>query len=446
MSREDADLSVHVRADIQDVNVPLTISGRTRRQAYCTFSKSAASVFLRHAGQLYHVLVYLNVSEDRQEYSKQCQKYIFMKKILFLIHDLGPGGAEKVLVNLVNHMDPQRFDITVAAMFGGGVNEKYLAGHVKYRVLFPFLFRGNTHIMKLLSPSALHRLFIKGHYDVEISYLEGPSARVISGCPDQDVKLVSWIHIEQHSQENAAGSFRSNKEALRCYSRFDRIIAVSETVKKDFEAVMPVKVPVSVLYNVVESAKIRRLAEQETDVAFSGQTINLAAVGKLLAAKGFDRLLRIIKRLVGEGFGIHLYLMGTGPEERKLRSFVKVSGMEDAVTFLGYQENPYCYVARCDLFVCASFSEGFSTAATEALIVGTPVCTVKVSGMEEMLGRNSEWGLIVENDEEALYRGIRKLLEDPALLAHYRQKAKERGNVFSTEETVRAVEEMIQTL
>ena len=78
--------------------------------------------------------------------------------------------------------------------------------------------------------------------------------------------------------------------------------------------------------------------------------------------------------------------------------------------------------------------------------MGTPVCTVKVSGMEEMLGRNSEWGLIVENDEEALYRGIRKLLEDPALLAHYRQKAKERGNVFSTEETVRAVEEMIQTL
>ena len=61
-------------------------------------------------------------------------------------------------------------------------------------------------------------------------------------------------------------------------------------------------------------------------------------------------------------------------------------GIADVVTLLGYQTNPYKYVAKCDLFVCASFAEGFSTAATEALIVGTPVCTVEVSGMKEMLG------------------------------------------------------------
>ena len=49
-----------------------------------------------------------------------------MEKILFLIHDLGHGGAEKVLVNLVNNMDPTQFDITVLALFGGGVNEQFL--------------------------------------------------------------------------------------------------------------------------------------------------------------------------------------------------------------------------------------------------------------------------------------------------------------------------------
>ena len=48
-----------------------------------------------------------------------------MKKVLFLIHDLGQGGAEKVLVNLVNHMDMSRFDITVIALFGGGINEQH---------------------------------------------------------------------------------------------------------------------------------------------------------------------------------------------------------------------------------------------------------------------------------------------------------------------------------
>ena len=49
------------------------------------------------------------------------------KKILFLIHDLGHGGAEKVLVNLVNNMDPEQFEIHVTALFGGGVNEQFLA-------------------------------------------------------------------------------------------------------------------------------------------------------------------------------------------------------------------------------------------------------------------------------------------------------------------------------
>ena len=104
------------------------------------------------------------------------------------------------------------------------------------------------------------------------------------------------------------------------------------------------------------------------------------------------------------------------------------------------------YVSKCDLFVCASHSEGFSTAATEALIVGTPVCTVEVSGMKEMLGENNEWGIVTDNDEEALYQGIKQLLDDPALLAHYKEKAAQRGKMFSTENTVKAVEDMLLSL
>lgn len=78
--------------------------------------------------------------------------------------------------------------------------------------------------------------------------------------------------------------------------------------------------------------------------------------------------------------------------------------------------------------------------------MGTPVCTVEVSGMKEMLGENNEWGIVTENDENALYQGIKRLLDDPALLARYKEKAAERGRTFSTENTVRAVEEMLMTL
>ena len=117
--------------------------------------------------------------------------------------------------------------------------------------------------------------------------------------------------------------------------------------------------------------------------------------------------------------------------------------MTASVTLLGYDTNPYKYVARCDLFLCASHAEGFSTAATEALIIGTPVCTVEVSGMKEMLGEHNEWGVVTKNSEEALYQGIKDLLDDPALLAHYKAKATERGKQFNTESTVRAAEMML---
>ena len=78
--------------------------------------------------------------------------------------------------------------------------------------------------------------------------------------------------------------------------------------------------------------------------------------------------------------------------------------------------------------------------------MGTPVCTVEVSGMKEMLGEHNEYGLVTENDENALYQGIKKLLDDPQLLKHYKNQAALRGKDFSTEETVRAVEEMLLNL
>ena len=79
-------------------------------------------------------------------------------------------------------------------------------------------------------------------------------------------------------------------------------------------------------------------------------------------------------------------------------------------------------------------------------MVGTPVCTVEVSGMTEMLGENNEWGIVTDNTEEALYLGIKGLLEEPDRLACYKEKAAQRGRDFSTEKTVKAVDEMLLSL
>lgn len=369
-----------------------------------------------------------------------------MTKILFLIHDLGHGGAEKVLVNLVNHLDRSKFNVSVIALFGGGVNEQFLSPNIKYRAVFPKNIPGNSKFMKLFTPKQLHRFCVKEHYDIEVSYLEGPSARIISGCGDTETKLVSWIHVELHTYDKVSSAFRSYKEAQMCYGRFDRTVCVSEYVRKDFTNLIRLEKPCTVLYNTVESDKITELSGEAVEEIFEPNVCHLTAVGKICTHKGIDRLLRIMKRLLTENYSIKLHLLGVGPYEDEARRYLTDNGMKGNVVLHGYKTNPYKYVAKCDLFVCASHAEGFSTAATEALIVGTPVVTTLVSGMKEMLGENNEYGIITENNEEALYEGIKRLLDEPALLAHYKEKAIERGKMFSTEATVKAVEEMLLEL
>lgn len=370
-----------------------------------------------------------------------------MKKVLFLIHDLGQGGAEKVLVNLVNNMDYSKFDITVMTLFDCGENRQFLNSRVKYKTWCHRMIPANSHLMKFFSPERLHKLIIKEHYDIEVAYLEGPCARVISGCTDSTTKLVSWIHIEQHTAKRAAASFRNIQEARDCYSDFHKIVCVSQTVKTDFLNALRVNAAYEVLYNTNDSDKILSASQEPIEnMDFTDDEIKLVGVGKLLESKGFDRILRITKRLRDEHYPIHTYILGEGPEREGLQRYIKDHELENQVTMLGYQLNPYKYVAKCDLFICASHAEGFSTAATEALIVGTPVCTVEVSGMKEMLGENNEYGLITANNTDALYQGIKSLLDDPDLLEHYRRQAVIRGKDFSTENTVRAVENMLLSL
>ena len=366
-----------------------------------------------------------------------------MKKILFLIHDLGQGGAEKVLVNLVNNMDRSKFDISVTVLFGGGVNEQFLAPDIHFHAAFPKEVPGNSKLMKLLTPVQLHKLCVKEHYDIEVSYLEGPSARVISGCQDPYTKLVSWIHVEQHTMDKLAGSFRSENEARECYNRFDQTVCVSQYVHDDFCRLLDFQKPCRVLYNTVESDKILTGAGEAAPELVDDGKIRLIAVGTLKHPKGYMRLLKIVKRLRDEQYPMHLYILGIGPLQAEMEEYIRRNELQDTVTLLGYQTNPYKYVSKCDLFVCASFAEGFSTAATEALIVGTPVCTVEVSGMKEMLGSNNQWGVVTENSEESLYQGIQSLLDSPSRLAYYKEKAAERGKTFSTENTTRAVEKML---
>ncbi len=367
-----------------------------------------------------------------------------MKKVLFLIHDLCQGGAEKVLVNLVNNMDRTKFDITLMTLFDVGVNKQFLKPDIKYKSCFKHPIPGNSHLMKFLTPKQLYKRFIKEEYDIVVSYLEGPSARVVAGAPD-NVKVVSYIHITIPTMKDIARPFRSISEAKQCYNRANMMVYVSQTVMDVFQSSCPTKNNI-VLYNTNETTDIIKKSAEPLDKPLPDEKFNWCSVGKLADSKGFDRMLKIQKRLLDEGYKVHFHAFGIGELEDSLKSWCIDNNIDDNVTFWGYQTNPYKFVANCDLYVCASHAEGFSTSATESLIVGTPVCTVEVSGMKEMLGFENEWGIVTENDDDALYLAIKRLIDDKQLLSHYKKMAQERGKFFSTENTVRAVEEMLLSL
>lgn len=369
-----------------------------------------------------------------------------MIKVLFLIPNLAGGGAERVLVNLVNNMDSNQFDITVQTLFDVGNNKQYLNSNIKYKYIFKNSFRGNIHFLKSFTPKYLARKFIKEEYDIAISYLEGPTTRIVSGIQNSATKKVNWVHVEL-TKRQLTKSYRNFKEFVNCYKEYDSTVFVSTTAKDAFERATGVNNNHIVKYNTVEAEQIKDQSNEKIqDVQYDVGKQNLITVGRLTGQKGYDRLLPIFNDLVSENKELHLYILGEGTLEKNINNYIKDNNLEKNVTMLGYRDNPYKYVKQADLFVCSSYAEGFSTAVTESLLVGTPVITTRVSGMEEMLGSNNEYGLIVDNEEEALYEGLKTILNDKKILDYYKKKAEERASFFDTEKTAKEVEKLLLEL
>lgn len=369
------------------------------------------------------------------------------KKILFLIPNLAHGGAERVLVNLVNNMDPEKFEITVQTVFDVGIYQTALKPHIRYKSYFKKQFRGNNRFFQMFSPEFLWHKLVGEHYDIAVSYLEGPTTRILGGCPDEDTKRIAWLHIELDSPKLASIGFRSPTEAERAYNSFDGIVAVSRNVRECFLRNLDVHTPITVLYNTNETEQIVEQAVfAPDDPRFRLDMPSVCSVAKLMKTKGFDRLVNAHKRLLDEGYPHRVYILGIGEEQNFLEGKIREYGVQDTFILLGFKNNPYQYVSRCDLYVCSSRREGFSTAVTEALIVETPVVSTNCSGAKELLGDNNEYGIVVENSEDGIYDGMKQMLSDPELLSHYKKQSKIRGGFFSRTATVRAVEEMLDNL
>ncbi len=366
-----------------------------------------------------------------------------MKKIVFLIHDLMGGGAEKVLVNMVNNLDPNQYDITVATLFDEGVYKESLAPHIHYKAFMKNSFNGNKYIFRCFSPEFWYqKVFGKEKFDIVVSYLEGTCARVVAG--GKNVKKIAWIHSRQ-SLEKYAECFKNKAEADKLYSSFDKVVFVAQSLKDYFSEICPAFKNGEVVYNVNETDDIINLSKEDVEEKeiFSDDVPVISFLGKITENKGVARLVNIHARLKSEGIPHRFMLLGDGEEKENAQKALEEKGAADDFIFLGFKSNPYKYVAKSDMFVCASFSEGFSTATTEALLLGVPVVVTDCSGMKEMLGDN-EYGIITENNEDALYEGIKKFLTDKKLLSDYKAKAAERGKEFSKQKRMAEIEKFLE--
>lgn len=354
-------------------------------------------------------------------------------------------------MNLVNNLDYRKYNVTVQTLFDVGVNRQYLKEEAEYVPGLRRSFSGNVPLLKLFTPSFLYKHIIKKKYDIVISFLEGPTARIVSGCPFVNSKKVSWIHVEQSvggfsrrpKSCPAFYSFRNESEAVKCYKAFDKTICVAESVKQDFLSIFPMIDNVEVLYNVIETDGI--LSKSKESVGLFSDGVNVVSVGRLVSEKGFDRLVNVHKRLICGGYAHSVYILGEGNERKNLEGLIKECGVEKTFHLLGYKTNPYPYIANADVFVCSSRREGFSTAVAEALVLGVPVVSSNCSGARELLGRNDEYGIVTENNEDSIYEGLKHMLTGDTI-NDYKLRAKERGRQFSKDAAVKAIEKMLDNL
>ena len=351
-------------------------------------------------------------------------------RILFFHFDLGNGGAEKVLVNLLKCLDYNKYDITLYLLFNHGVNLPSLPSNVKLLYLFNRApFRGITHLLKLLSPRLLHKLLIKDIYDIEIAYIEGAPTRIISGSTSKRTKLFSWVHTQVGV--DFFNPYRSLGEAQKAYNRFDKVVFVSEATKNIFISRTGWRnLSCAVCHNVINVDEIIKISNDAISFQLSSTKLNLCSVGKLTEQKGYPRLIRILgelKTIIDKDW--QLYILGQGDQKHLLEDEIFKYDLQDNVHLLGYDMNPYKYVRKMDIFICASYNEGYSTAVTESIIVGTPVITTDCPGMSEILG-DSGAGIIVENSDNGLRCVLEDLLTQKIDVNQLRENALKRSSYF----------------
>lgn len=365
------------------------------------------------------------------------------KKLLFIIWSFSyGGGAERILSNIVNNLDPNKYEIEILEYFYIGIKKEKINDNIK---LLPPIIDGtnrklsnrikNAIIHFLISryPALIRRRYLNKTYDVEIAFNYMIPTFLLNEKSD---KLISWMH-------GAIYDLKENKKNRKIQDKYlkkvNNIVSISN---KTYESVVDVfpqyKNKMLIINNGFEFKDIQTKSMEKTN---SKKVFDLIFCGRLDDNKNPLKMLKILKKTKEKGYNFKLAYIGTGNIEKELREKIKEYEFDKNVSVLGYQNNPYVYMKDAKLICMTSYREGFPTVIAEAMTLGKPFISTNVAGAEELSNKN-KCGFI-EDDIEKYSDKVIELLTNKELYKTMSNECKKHVKKYSMEEQIKKIEALI---
>lgn len=347
-------------------------------------------------------------------------------KILFFLYSLSGGGAERTIVNIINNLDREKYEVIL--VLGTNKNNDYknfLRKDIKIKVLDCKKLR--------YSLFKLRKYILSENPDILFSTINANNIILLLAKILSFKKIPTIVREASNRTESGKVTALNKIITSLIYNLFaNKVIALSEGVKNDLINNFYVKKSkIQVIYNPIEVDNIIKMSEEKIKDFQRNQNEKIViAVGRLVEAKNYSTLLRAFD-FVAKNINARLIILGKGPLEGKLKKMCQELGISNKVNFMGFRTNPYKFMKEADLFVLSSKWEGFGHVIVEAMCVGTPVISTNCNSGPEEIIKNNVYGVLVPvGDPKALSEKIIELLMNTDLHKHYSKQGQRRAKDF----------------
>lgn len=364
-------------------------------------------------------------------YNKQRRMLKNRIKIVHLIYQLGAGGAENGIINIVNNIDSRLFESAICSFSNGGSRVKHLNSDVKYISMMKN--DGNDFFL----PFRLMKFFSKWKPDIVHTHAWGT---LIEGLVSAKFASVpALVHGEHGTIQIKELNKKIQKYAWRC---FDQVLSVSQEHKNTLMdiigfpsrgiKVIPNGVNTDVFYPAVK--KIRN------------KKIRIATIGRLVPVKNQILLIKAFQK-VYKNSNAELIIVGDGPLHQDLELYVKQNSLTDNVVFTGQRFDIPDLLRSFDIFVLPSLREGMSNTILEAMSTGVTVIATAVGGNVELVDHQKTGLLINSGDHHALADNLLHLIENETERHRLGENARQRVlDNFSLDIMIRNYETLYKNL